>query len=76
MWNRRLKITVLVVLVAGVVIGLRIGACQKTDWKNLMRENVEALTTPEAENPYYPCVPAIGFCLINGIDMNGVALAD
>ena len=28
----------------------------------------------EEENPYYPCVSARGFCFMNGIDIDGVAL--
>ena len=46
----------------------------KTNWEILKMENVEALTSPEEDNPYYPCVSARGFCFMNGIDIDGVAL--
>lgn len=37
-------------------------------------ENVEALTSPEEDNPYYPCVHATGFCIIAGVKIKGIAL--
>ena len=56
------------------IIGLNRSIHQKTNWEILKMENVEALTSPEEENPYYPCVSARGFCFMNGIDIDGVAL--
>ena len=71
MRNKCLKI---VLLITSVVIGLNRSIRQKTNWEILKMENVEALTSPEEENPYYPCVSARGFCFMNGIDIDGVAL--
>ena len=34
------------------------------------------VTSSETENPYYPCVPALGFCFINGIQISKVAIID
>ena len=47
---------------------------QKTNWEILKMENVEALTSPEEDNPYYPCVHATGFCIIAGVKIKGIAL--
>lgn len=74
MWNKSLKIVVFVLLITGMIISLNRSIRQKTNWEILKMENVEALTSPEKENPYYPCVKANGFCFVNGIDIDGVAL--
>ena len=74
MRNKCLKIVVFLLLITGVIIGLKRSIHQKTNWEILKMENVEALTSPEEENPYYPCVSARGFCFMNGIDIDGVAL--
>ena len=67
MRNKCLKIVVFLLLITGVIIGLNRSIHQKTNWEILKMENVEALTSPEEENPYYPCVSARGFCFMNGI---------
>lgn len=72
MQKRSSKIMVSLLLVAGVLINLHLCFRQETDWGMLMKENVEALTTPE-DNPDYPCVKAHGFCIINGIEKVGIA---
>ena len=74
MRNKCLKIVVFLLLITGVIIGLNRSIRQKTNWEILKMENVEALTSPEEENPYYSCVSAHGFCFMNGIDIDGVAL--
>lgn len=76
MKKKYLKIFGLVLLVAGVATSINLSVCQTTDWSVLMKENVEALTSSETENPDYPCVPSIGFCCIHGIDKDGVAMVD
>ena len=76
MKKKYLKIIGFVLLVAGVTISINLGVCQTTNWGVLMRENVEALTSSETENPDYPCVPAKGFCCIHGIEKYGVAIVD
>ena len=76
MKKKYLKIVGLVLLVAGVVTSINLSVCQTTNWSVLMKENVEALTSSESENPYYPCVPAIGFCSINRIERDKVAIID
>jgi len=63
-----------VLLIASVVIGLNRSIRQKTNWEILKMENIEALTSPEENNPYYPCVHAKGFCWMESIDIDGVAL--
>ena len=76
MKKKYLKIVGFTLLVAGVAISINLGVCQTTNWSVLMKENVEALTSSETENPYYPCVPALGFCFINGIQISKVAIID
>lgn len=73
MQKKKLKIMVFLLLAVGVVISLSLSVRQKTNWDVLMKENVEALTTPEADNPYYPCVKAHGFCIINNIERESIA---
>lgn len=74
MRNKCLKIVVFVLLITSVVIGLNRSIRQKTNWEILKMENVEALTSPEEDNPYYPCVHATGFCIISDVRIKGVAL--
>ena len=74
MQNKCLKIVVFLLLMAGVVVGLNRSIRQKTNWEILKMENVEALTSPEEENPYYPCVSAHGFCFIAGVQIRVGAL--
>ena len=74
MRNKCLKIVVFLLLITGVVIGLNRSIHQKTNWEILKMENVEALTSPEEDNPYYPCVHATGFCIIAGVKIKGIAL--
>lgn len=69
-----LKIVVFVLLVVGVTISLNLGVGQGTGLISLKLENVEALTSPEAENPYAPCVKARGYCLIHRVEILGIAL--
>lgn len=76
MKKKYLKIVGFVLLVAGVAISINLSVCQTTNWSVLMKENVEALTSSETENPDYPCVPALGFCLINGIEKDHIAIID
>ena len=76
MKKKYLKIVGFTLLVAGGAISINLGVCQTTNWSVLMKENVEALTSSETENPYYPCVPALGFCFINGIQISKVAIID
>ena len=76
MKKKYLKIVGFTLLVAGVALSINLGVCQTTNWSVLMKENVEALTSSESENPYYPCVPAKGFCLTNGIITKHIALID
>ena len=76
MKKKYLKIVGFTLLVAGVAISINLGVCQTTNWSVLMKENVEALTSSETENPYYPCVLALGFCFINGIQISEVAIID
>ena len=52
MQNKCLKIVVFLLLMAGVVVGLNRSIRQKTNWEILKMENVEALTSPEEDNPY------------------------
>lgn len=73
MRNKYLKIVVFVLLVTGVGISLYLSVPQKTNWERLMKKNVEALTTPE-DNPDYPCIKAHGFCFINGIKKEKIAI--
>ena len=73
MKKKYLKIVGFILLVAGVAISINLGVCQTTNWSVLMKENVEAF---ETENPDYPCVPALGFCLINGIEKDHIAIID
>lgn len=73
MKNKYLKIVVFMLLVMGITISLWLSVRQKTNWGNLMKENVEALTFPE-NNPLYPCVSAKGYCSGNGITILGIAL--
>lgn len=72
MQKKKLKIMVFLLLAVGVVFCLSFH--QNTNWGKLMKENVEALTTPEGDNPYYPCVKAHGFCFINGIRKDGIII--
>ena len=74
MQNKCLKIVVFLLLMAGVVVGLNRSIRQKTNLAILKMENVEALTSPEEDNPYYPCVHATGFCIIAGVKIKGIAL--
>lgn len=74
MQNKYLKIVVLVLLALGVVYSLSFSLCQKTNWSHLMKENVEALTTPEDSS--YPCVKAHGFCIVNNIEKDGIIIID
>mgnify|MGYP001088199938 CR=1 FL=1 len=73
MKKKYLKIVGFVLLVA---ISINLSVRQTTNWSVLMKENVEALTSSETENPDYPCVPALGFCLINGIEKDHIAIID
>lgn len=73
MRNKFLKIVRFILLMVGVVFCLSLSFRQKTNWGKLMEENVEALTTPE-DNPDYPCVKAHGFCFINGIKKDKIAI--
>ena len=70
MKKKYLKIVGFILLVAGVAISINLGVCQTTNWSVLMKENVEALTSSETENP------ALGFCLINGIEKDHIAIID
>lgn len=74
MRNKCLKIVMFLLLITGVIVGLNRSIRQKTNWEILKMENVEALTSPEEDNPYYPCVHAKGFCTIAGVQIRGVAL--
>ena len=74
MQNKCLKIVVFLLLMAGVVVGLNRSIRQKTNWEILKMENVEALTSPEEDNPYYHCVHATGSCIIAGVKIKGIAL--
>ncbi|MCQ4875233.1 NVEALA domain-containing protein [Butyricimonas paravirosa] len=74
MRNKYLKIVTFMLLVAGVTISLNLSIGQGTSLATLKLGNVEALTSPETENPYDPCVKAKGFCLIHGLDIGGIAL--
>lgn len=74
MKNKYLKIVGFVLVVAGVAVSLHLGVHQEMNWGKLMRENVEALTTPETEKPSYYCIQAKGFCFLNGIRINGIEL--
>lgn len=76
MKKKYLKIVGFTLLVAGVTTSINLSVRQTTNWSVLMKENVEALTSSETENPYYPCVTAIGFCLINGILTKNIAMVD
>lgn len=73
MQKRSSKIMVSLLLVVGMVISLYLCFRQETNWGMLMKENVEALTTPE-DNPDYPCVKAHGYCFINGIKIENIAI--
>lgn len=73
MRNKYFKMVVFVLLVTGMGISLYLGVPKKANWERLMKENVEALTDPE-DNPFYPCVKAKGFCAMNGIRIDGIAL--
>ena len=73
MQNKCLKIVVFLLLMAGVVVGLNRSIRQKTNWE-ILKMDVEALTSPEEDNPYYPCVHATGFCIIAGVKIKGIAL--
>ena len=52
MKKKYLKIVGFILLVAGVAISINLSVCQTTNWSVLMKENVEALTSSETENPY------------------------
>lgn len=75
MRKKYFKMVVFVLLVTGMGISLYLGVPKKANWERLMKENVEALTNPE-DNPYYPCVKAMGFCFIHGIEKDGIAIID
>lgn len=74
MKKKYLKIAMFVLLVVGIAISLNLSIRQGTCLATLRLGNVEALTSPEAENPYDPCVYAKGYCLIGGIKIKGIAL--
>lgn len=74
MKKKYLKIIGPVLVVLGITICITLSFRQTTNWSVLMKENVEALTSSETENPYYPCVPARGFCFMHGIDKEGIAI--
>lgn len=74
MKKKYLKIVALVFLLAAVIGGLHLTIHQKTDWKNLREGNIEALTSPETEDTDYPCIKANGFCLIDRVKIEGIAL--
>ena len=44
--------------------------------EKFMIANVEALTSPETENPHYPCVKANGFCFINDVHISGISFVE
>ena len=73
MQKKKFKILGFILLIAGMAMSLYWCVGQKTDWDMLRKGNVEALTSSKADNPYYPCVKADGFCFVNGIDKDGVA---
>jgi len=74
MQKKCLKIMVFALFISACAIGVSLSMRQKTNWDTLMKENVEALTSSETDNPHYPCVPAAGFCIIDGIDKDGIAI--
>lgn len=76
MKKKYLKMVGYALLGVGMVISINLSVRQKTNWSRLMKENVEALTSPEIENSYYPCVKAMGFCFIHGVEKNGIAIID
>lgn len=73
MLNKYLKIFGCTLLVAGFITGLSLSLRQKPNWEMLMKENIEALTTPE-DNPDYPCVKSRGFCFKNGVSKDNLAI--
>lgn len=64
------------VLTIIVVITLHLSIRKQTNWDVLMKENIEALTSLETDNPYYPCVRACGYCIIDGVCTYGIALKE
>lgn len=73
MLKKYLKKIGCILLVAGLLTGLSLSLRQKPNWEMLMKENVEALTTPE-DNPDYPCVKSRGFCFKNGAKKDNLAI--
>lgn len=73
MKKKYLKIVMFVLLVAGVAISLNLSIGQGTSLATLRLGNIEALTSPETENPFAPCVSAKGYCFIHGLDIEGIA---
>lgn len=47
-----------------------------TDWSLLMKENVEALTASENNNPYDLCQKAEGYCFIIDKAVYGISLLE
>ena len=74
MKKKYLKIVVFILLVAGVAISLNLSIGQGTSLATLKLGNVEALTSPETENPDAPCIKSRGYCFMHGIDKDGIAL--
>ena len=73
MRHTAIKIMLLIVLGIGIVFSLNLNIIFGTRWTSGTLANVEALTSPETENPYYPCVKANGYCTIKGILIQGIA---
>jgi len=73
MKTKYFKIVVSVLTVAAVIT-LYMSIRKKTNWDVLMKENIEALTTLEADDSSNPCVTAKGYCIIDGVCIYGIAL--
>ncbi len=76
MKNKNLKISGMGCLLAAIFSLWMWKIPDNTDWSLLMKENVEALTASENNNPYDLCQKAGGFCWTSDVRINHISLLE
>ena len=76
MWSKYLKISVFIVLMILMIINISVSISPKAKSASLKILNIEALASTESGSEGHPCVEAKGFCFVNGIRINEIAIKE